>query len=30
VYSDPSNPSAGSVVVGSATINVSFSGITCP
>jgi hypothetical protein len=33
VYSDPSNPTAGSVVVGSATINVAFSsgsGIKCP
>jgi len=31
IYSDPSNPSAGSVVVGSATISVSFGqGVTCP
>jgi hypothetical protein len=30
VYSDPSNPSAGSVVVGSATVSVTFSGIPCP
>jgi hypothetical protein len=31
VYSDPSNPSAGSVVVGSATISVSFAtGSSCP
>lgn len=31
VYSDPSNPSAGSVVVGSATISVSFGqNIPCP
>jgi hypothetical protein len=33
VYSDPSNHSAGSVVVGSATISVAFStgsGVTCP
>ena len=30
VYSDSSNHSAGSVVVGTATISVSFSGSTCP
>ena len=30
VYSNPANPSAGSVVVGSTTVNVSFSGGTCP
>jgi hypothetical protein len=30
VYSNPSNPPAGSVVVGSATVTVTFSGITCP
>ena len=30
VYSNPSNPSAGSVVVGAATINVDFVGISCP
>ena len=30
VYSDPANPSAGSVVVGTTTINVSFSSGTCP
>jgi len=31
IYSNPSNPSAGSVVVGSATISVSFGqGISCP
>jgi hypothetical protein len=30
VYNDPSNPPAGSVVVGSATVTVNFSGIPCP
>jgi len=30
VYSNPANPSSGSVVVGSTTVNVSFSGGTCP
>lgn len=31
VYSEPNNPSAGSVVVGTATMNVSFvPSITCP
>ncbi|HWY19721.1 MAG TPA: hypothetical protein VNX26_00790 [Candidatus Acidoferrum sp.] len=31
VYSNPSNPSSGSVVVGTATMNVSFgSGSSCP
>lgn len=31
VYSDPANPSAGSVIVGSSTISVSFgTGSSCP
>ena len=30
VYSDPANPSSGSVVTGTATISVAFAGTTCP
>jgi hypothetical protein len=30
LYGKPGNPSAGNVVVGSATINVAFAGGTCP
>ena len=30
IYSNPSNPSAGSAVVGTSTMNVSFAGISCP
>lgn len=30
IYSDPANPSAGSVMVGEATMSVSFTGATCP
>lgn len=29
VYSNPSDPSAGSVVEGTTTMNVSFAGVTC-
>jgi hypothetical protein len=30
IYSDPANPSSGSVIVGSTIMNVAFSGTTCP